>query len=467
AIFGGTQQPRQSNANGVVNRASASPPVMRQSPSLMTGEPAGLPSQPKRENSGSSHGMSPATGSPSNTGIQSKVSASSYANAMPSVGYSSVNNMHGFASTLPQMGGDNSFGDLFSPGLLKTANMGSSNYFDNRQQSQQSMAGRKPQQNSYDSYSGGESTAGLNRVFQFNSGSSASDSTSPSTSSGSQWNGNGPNSSCGTSPEPSHGSPANKDQAHGGVNDRANSHKGSNASDQQSVAQQYQPNSNSGVTFTGNNFDFGMPSNGSFDPLLYGDYRDNRDAAGNTDFSTAFFDDALNPAPYDYGSPSNLFGILQSPQQTHATLPSNQQGANATTPSRNLMAEVEKTRDGGDEDLGLPATQPKTERSGGKLISCNNIWNQLQSNPDFQNGTFDLDSLCSELRAKAKCSESGVMVDQDHVDATLRKLGKKDDTGKFVPANGPMPSDVPHLMFEQDSWDNVLQRMGGGNNMGF
>jgi len=210
-----------------------------------------------------------------------------------------------------------------------------------------------------------------------------------------------------------------------------------------------------------------MPSNGSFDPLLYGDYRDNRDAVGSNDFSTAFFDDALNPGPFDYGSPSNLFGILQSPQQTNAALPSNQQGANATTPSRNLMAEVEKTRDGGDEDLGLPATQPKTESGGGKLISCNNIWNQLQSNPDFQNGTFDLDSLCSELRAKAKCSESGVMVDQDHVDATLRKLGKKDGTGKFVPANGPMPSDVPHLMFEQDSWDNVLQRMGGGNNMGF
>ncbi|KAI7212609.1 PAP1-domain-containing protein [Hortaea werneckii] len=467
AIFGSNQQPRQSNANGVMNRTSASPPAMRQSPSAMTGGPAGLPSQPKRENSGSSHHMSPAIGSPSNTGVQNKLSAPSYADAMPSVGYSSANNMHGFASTLPQMGGDNSFGDLFSPGLLKTANMGSNNYFDNRQQPQHLTGGNKPQQSSHDSYSGGESTAGLNRVFQFNSGSSASDSASPSTSSGSQWNGNGPNSSCGTSPEPSHGSPANKDQAPGSVNDKANSHKGSNASDQQSVAQHDQPNTNSGITFTGNNFDFGMPSNDSFDPLLYGDYRDNRDAVGNNDFSTAFFDDALNPGPFDYGSPSNLFGILQSPQQSNATLPSNLQGAKAPTPSRNLMAEVEKTRDGGDEDLGLPATQPKTERSGGKLISCNNIWNQLQSNPDFQNGTFDLDSLCSELRAKAKCSESGVMVDQDHVDATLRKLGKQDDTGKFVPANGPMPSDVPHLMFEQDSWDNVLQRMGGGNNMGF
>ena len=46
------------------------------------------------------------------------------------------------------------------------------------------------------------------------------------------------------------------------------------------------------------------------------------------------------------------------------------------------------------------------------------------------------------------------MVDQDHVDAALRKLGKKDDkTGKEYQA--------PHgLMFEQKSWDNVLQKLG-------
>ena len=82
--------------------------------------------------------------------------------------------------------------------------------------------------------------------------------------------------------------------------------------------------------------------------------------------------------------------------------------------------------------------------------------NQLQSNPDFQEGKFDLDGLCSELRAKARCSESGVMVDQDHVDAALRKLGKKDDSGKVIEgSNG--------LMFEQDSWDRVLKKMGGSN----
>ena len=45
------------------------------------------------------------------------------------------------------------------------------------------------------------------------------------------------------------------------------------------------------------------------------------------------------------------------------------------------------------------------------------------------------------------------MVDQDHVDAALRKLGKKDDKGKQY--------DVPAgLMFEQESWDNVLKKLG-------
>jgi len=87
--------------------------------------------------------------------------------------------------------------------------------------------------------------------------------------------------------------------------------------------------------------------------------------------------------------------------------------------------------------------------------------NQLQSNPDFQNGTFDLDSLCSELRSKARCSESGVMVDQQHVDAAMRKLGNKDEQGKFVP--NPTPVDMPTLMFEQESWDNVLRKLNGDN----
>ena len=47
------------------------------------------------------------------------------------------------------------------------------------------------------------------------------------------------------------------------------------------------------------------------------------------------------------------------------------------------------------------------------------------------------------------------MVDQNHVDAALRKLGKKDEKGKTY--------EGPHsLMFEQESWDNVLKKLGNG-----
>lgn len=267
--------------------------------------------------------------------------------AFPSVGYSTNNNMHGFASTLPQMNND-PFSDLFSPSILKNSSGNNGNYFSN---------GQNNNANNYAATDGGDSTAGLSRVFQFNSGSNASDSASPSNSSTSQWNANTANSSCGTSPEPSHGSPANKDKA------------AESFSNQQATFTNQSTNNNTNF----GNTDFNVNSSSTFDPVLFGDYRDNSDVlGGNTAFTGGFFDEALNSGPYDFGSPSNLFGILQSPQTSNATLqPGNSGASNAPTPSRNLMAEVEKARDGGDDDYGLttkPAQEPK------KMINCNNIW---------------------------------------------------------------------------------------------
>lgn len=264
--------------------------------------------------------------------------------------YSTTNNMHGFANTLPQMSttGD-PFGDLFSPGLLKNANQKS--YFED---TQVANAAHSRSQSQVADNNGGDSTAGLNRVFQFNGGSSASDSTSPSNSSG--WNVNTGNSSCGTSPAPSHDSPANKDKPADSFSTQqySNSANFANSNLQNDV----------NAAFT----DYNVPLLGNFDPVLFGDYRESNDAiVGGGNFTGGFFDDALLSAPFDFSSPSNLFGILQSPQQSNATIGN---AANAPTPSRNLMAEVEKTRDGDDDDTGIPA---KKEGSG-KMISCNNIW---------------------------------------------------------------------------------------------
>jgi AP-1-like transcription factor len=50
---------------------------------------------------------------------------------------------------------------------------------------------------------------------------------------------------------------------------------------------------------------------------------------------------------------------------------------------------------------------------------------QLQENKDFKEGNLDIDSLCTELRAKARCSETGVVIDKKDVDDALSKLPAK------------------------------------------
>ena len=471
-MFNAQQGVSHSVSTGVVQRGSITPPSARQSPASngLSNLPIQLPAQVQRVNSqGSQVGqhMSPRNITPTANGSNGNTPPSFNDSTMPSVGFSTTQNMHGFASTLPQMNSDNPFGDLFSPSLLKNANFSANNsYFDGTKQTASSH-------NSFDASNGGESTAGLNRVFQFNSGSTASDSASPSNSSSTQWNANA-NSSCGTSPEPSHDSPATNGQNSIDSYSQEKPSTYTNAQFSQNLgAQEMTANPNIGLTDSNRNH--WAPSTGMNDPMLFGEYRDRNEP------SFGFFDDALNTAPFDYGSPSNLFGILQSPQQMPNTLNTQQSmPTNTAKPSNALMAQMDAAREGGDDDYGLPNTamqaRPTSDQQPNKLISCNNIWyvlgsthycsffttnipdrNQLQSNAEFQAGTFDLDSLCSELRAKARCSESGVMVSQDHVDAALKKLGKKGEQGQFVAA-----ADVPPLMFEQESWDKVLQRLGGG-----
>lgn len=263
------------------------------------------------------------------------------------------------------------FGDLFSPSVLKSASIDSTgNYFQNN--TQQLNGSNLSQINST---TGGESTAGLSRVFQFNSNSSTSDSASPSASSASQWNAQNNTSSCDTSPEPSHDSPTTKVKDGETFCDKITPTN----TKQQQIQHPTQDFSN---PLTTNYFDtnYSMPSANTYDPLLFGDYREGNDGGlGGGDFTGGFFDEALNPQGFDFGSPSNLFGILDSPQQQHTNLSVPNSGAvNAPTPSKSLMAEVDKACQGVNDDYGLPGNksqqQDNTFTGDGKLISCNNIW---------------------------------------------------------------------------------------------
>ncbi|KAF1832234.1 PAP1-domain-containing protein [Decorospora gaudefroyi] len=220
------------------------------------------------------------------------------------------------------------------------------------------------------------STRSHSRVFQFNSGSS-SHSDSPS---GSSTSPTGQDSSCGTSPESSHTSP---NQHVDTIADGYVCHGNSEVSPAKSPAPAV------------NSFDyFANQNGGQFDPTLFGEYRDTQNAiVGDGDFTGGFFNDAfLNTG---FGSPFH-FGDTPAVQKS------------------NPLEEIERIQDGDDEVV--PGEDVNS------LLNCHKIWDKLSSRPDFKDGTIDIDNLCSELRAKARCSESGVVVDHKDVEAALKRL---------------------------------------------
>lgn len=266
------------------------------------------------------------------------------------------------------------------------------------------------------------------RVFQFNSGSSTH-SDSPSASSNSAA---GQNSSCDTSPEPSHNSPKNLDSITDGYVCHGNSEGEITFCEKLNMAcgnprnpiprakSQSDARSPAGATKDPApepiGFDFFANQNGgNFDPTLFGEYRDSQAAiVGDGDFTNGFFNDAFPLA--DYGSPFH-FGDTPAVQKP------------------NPLEQIERLQDGDDEVV--PGDDPS------QLLNCHKIWfvfptptfretifltsnrDKLSSRSDFKDGTIDIDNLCSELRAKARCSESGVVVDHKDVEAALKRLPKE------------------------------------------
>jgi AP-1-like factor len=145
---------------------------------------------------------------------------------------------------------------------------------------------------------------------------------------------------------------------------------------------------------------FASQNGGQFDPSLFGDYRESQNAiVGDGDFTNGFFNDAFPIA--DFGSPFH-FGDTPAVQKP------------------NPLEEVERQQDGVDQDDEVvPGEDPA------QLLNCHKIWDKLSNRPDFKDGTIDIDNLCSELRAKARCSETGVVVNHKDVEAALKRLPKE------------------------------------------
>jgi AP-1-like factor len=252
-----------------------------------------------------------------------------------------------------------------------------------------------------------DSSGTPSRVFQFNSGSSTH--SSPSASSTSQT---GQNSSCDTSPEPSHQSPGNPLDTiadgyicHGNTEgeitfcERLNMACGNprnpipRAMSKSDVTSPPAPAKTPAADLNGLDF-FANQNGGQFDPSLFGDYRESQNAiVGDGDFTGGFFNDAFPTA--DYGSPFHF-------------------GDTPAIPKPNPLEEIERLQDGDDEVVPGEDTN--------QMLNCHKIWDKLANRPDFRDGSIDMDNLCAELRAKARCSESGVVVDTKDVEAALKRL---------------------------------------------
>lgn len=256
------------------------------------------------------------------------------------------------------------------------------------------------------------------------SSSSISNSDSPSSSTESH----NAISSIGTSPEPSLNSPANKlnDFGLNPINEENQLPFGGkdylcnllqqacgcaedpippilNISDGKSLGYSATP----GFDSNGINW-LAQQNNNTFDPVLFGDYRETHDNILSQDFG-AFFNDAY-PLP-DLGSPLHNYNDVAADQ----------------APKTDLMKQVEEAKNGNEEVV------PDND----KPMTCNKIWfvpspvhviqlitngpfrDRLQSMEKFRNGEIDIDNLCSELRSKAKCSEGGAVVDKRDVDKIL------------------------------------------------
>ena len=277
--------------------------------------------------------------------------------------------------------------------------------------------------------------------------SSSSSARSPASNNGTT---NGPSSSCCTSPDPV---------------DWTNIYSG-NQSQTKSIdnSSLSRTNTTPGLTNakTPNSealsLDFLASQNGgSFDPVLFGDYRDPHNAiVGDDAFSGGFFEEGLSFP--DFNDP---FNFNLSTDSTHsAPAVSNvgsknaQQSLHPHQKKVDLMAQVDQQREGNYEDeldknLIMPSSFEDYSKNVPNLMTCNKIWyaliiftpackystdtvsrrNQLQNCPRFKSGDFDVDTLCSELSAKAKCTETGVAVPKAAVEAALWKLaGSQTDT---------------------------------------
>ncbi|PBP15656.1 transcription factor PAP1 [Diplocarpon rosae] len=300
---------------------------------------------------------------------------------------------NGPSAGLPQkpaqldVGDMSSLSGLFSPSLLESVGKTSPLYFSDNNNNNGSNGSRS----STDSANGNMST-GHNTTYS-----------SPSASSNSN---HGPSSSCGTSPEPTTLQfPVNNKPVDSSLTTIGEERSAVNGEGELTFCNKLNmvcgnsnnpvpstvpdPGANSGAfaisAIEMNGIDwFAQQNNNQFDPQLFGDYREPQEnILSNEAFGDSFFTDAFALGG-DFTSPFNM--------------------ALSPAPKKDLVAQIDEKQDTDYEDI-IPAN---TDHK----LNSTTIWDRLQACPKVKDGEFDLDLLCKDLQKKAKCSETGALVNE-------------------------------------------------------
>ncbi|KFY24946.1 hypothetical protein V493_04929 [Pseudogymnoascus sp. VKM F-4281 (FW-2241)] len=152
-----------------------------------------------------------------------------------------------------------------------------------------------------------------------------------------------------------------------------------------------------------NSLDWLAAQNGNqFDPQLFGDYREPHDNILTGLYDDSFFSEAF-AMPGEFAGGSFALDATTTTQQAqtgqvaqHQPQQQQQQGG-----KKDLIGEI-------DAQLGEEEVVPAES----EMLTCTNMWEQIQACPAVQNGEIDMDSLCSQLQQKAKCSGDGPVIQE-------------------------------------------------------
>lgn len=177
----------------------------------------------------------------------------------------------------------------------------------------------------------------------------------------------------------------------------------------------------SNSSFDINSLDWLAAQNGNqFDPQLFGDYREPHENILTGLYDDSFFNEAFAIPGEFSGSPFTLDATPQA-QQTTQTGATPQHQPQQHNPKKDLIGEI-------DAQLGEEEVVPAES----EMLTCTNMWyvfafpkidiktkdansltrEQIQACPAVQNGEIDMDSLCSQLQQKAKCSGDGPVIQE-------------------------------------------------------